>query len=74
MSFLHDAKNLRHFARWNPVILRHLYSRLKPHFDLAVGRIDVNMHAILFERKEVETIPALAEHCRAHALDRSIHP
>lgn len=44
---LHDAKNLRYFAARNPVILRHLNARLKPHFDLALGGIDVDVHAIL---------------------------
>jgi hypothetical protein len=33
---------------------------------VAVSRIDVDVHTILFEREEIEAIPALAEHSRAH--------
>src|SRR4051794_29121085 len=68
---LHDAKNLRHFARRNPVILRHLDARLKPHLDLAVRRIDVDVHSILFEREEVEAVPAFAKYGRTHRSDRT---
>jgi hypothetical protein len=51
---LHDAKNLCHFARRDTVIVRDLYPRLKPHFELTRGRIDMNMHPVFFEREEVE--------------------
>jgi hypothetical protein len=70
-SLLHDAKNRRHFSRRHPVILRHLYVRLKPDFDLAIRGIDVDVHAILFEREKVEAIPTLSKYGRAQAFDRS---
>src|SRR5438270_4078940 len=65
-ALLHDAQNLGHFAARNPVFCA-TSRRGSSHTLISIGRIDVNVQAVLLEREEVEAIPALAEHGRAHS-------
>jgi hypothetical protein len=64
MPLLEDAKDLRDLSLWESLILRQFNARLKPY----IGRLDMNVHPILFARVEVEPVGPLRE----RPLDSSV--
>lgn len=68
MSLLEDAKDLRDLSLWESLILRQFNARLKPYLDLAIGRLDMNVHPIFFARVEVEPVGPFAK----RPLDSSV--
>jgi hypothetical protein len=67
ITVLDDPKNLKDFALGDAVILRQFDARLKPDLQFPVGCFDVDVHAFLLPREEVEPVRPVAEHSRTHA-------
>jgi hypothetical protein len=67
IAVLDDPKNLSDFALGEAMILRQFDARLKPDLQFPVGCFDVDVHALLLAREEVETVRPVAEDSRTHA-------
>jgi hypothetical protein len=53
LSFLEDPKDLRDLTLKNTMILRHFEARLRPHLQLTLGRLDMDVHPVFFTRVAV---------------------